>query len=297
MRKSFPCDALLLCLGALLVAQSGQAQTLERIQRSGVFTIAHREASVPLSYIEEGRSTPHGLAVALCQRIAKAVQAELKLPRLELRYLPVSSANRIQVIQEGKADIECGSTTDNQKRREQVGFSHHHFFAAVQFLTRSNGPKEWGDLEGKTVVFTKGTSTQAALLNDVSTKDLKYKVLEGKDHTESFALLAEGKADVFVLEDVLLAGLRASAPDPQQFVLAGRRLTIEPYALMLRKDDEAFQRVVNRELTRLFQSGEYSALYRQWFQSPIPPKKINLDLPVSGLLRAQIRRPSSLIPG
>ena len=136
-----------------------------------------------------------------------------------------------------------------------------------------------------------------ALQADGSTKALNYRFIEGKDHAESFALLAEGKADAFVLEDVLLASLKAAAPDPKQFVLGGRRLTIEPYALMLQKGDAAFQRVVNRELVRLFQSGEYTALYRKWFRSPIPPKNINLDLPVSGLLREQIRKPSSLIPG
>jgi ABC-type amino acid transport substrate-binding protein len=274
------------------------AQTLDRIKQTGVFTIAHREASVPLSYTMPGRTEPQGLAVALCQRIAQAVKAELKLPKLEVRYLPVSSSNRIPLIQEGKADIECGSTTDNTARREQVSFSHHHFFAAVQYLSRTKQPvASWDELQGKRVVFSKGTSTQAALAANAATKDLKYTVIEGKDHAESFALLAEGKADAFVLEDVLLAGLRAGAPDPKAYVLGGRRLTIEPYALMMQKNDEEFQRLVNRELRRLYQSGEYAKLYKRWFQSPIPPNNINLDLPMSTLLREQVRKPSSLIPG
>jgi ABC-type amino acid transport substrate-binding protein len=274
------------------------AQTLERIKKTGVFTIAHREASVPLSYLIPGNAEPQGLAVALCQRVAQAIKAELKLPKLELRYVAVSSSTRIPVIQEGKADIECGSTTDNAARREQVAFSHHHFFAAVQYLSRTQQPlASWSELQGKRVVFTQGTTTQAALAASALTKDLKYTVLQGKDHAESFALLANGSADAFVLEDVLLAGLRAGAPDPKAFVLGGRRLTIEPYALMMKKDDEAFQQLVNRELRRTYQSGEYAQLYKRWFESPIPPSNLNLELPMGVLLREQMRKPSSVIPG
>ena len=289
---------LLLAFQGFLAAGLAQAQTLERIKQSGVITIAHRDASIPLSFTEPDKPEPQGLAVALCQRIALAVKKELRLRSLELRYVSVSSSTRIPTIQEGKADIECGSTTDNLKRREQVSFSHHHFFAAVQFLARSQDKLlGWQDLNGKTLAFTQGTSTQAALAAHLATKNLQFTTVQGKDHAESFALLLAGKADAFVLEDVLLASLKAGSADPKALSLAGRPLSIEPYALMVHKGDEAFLRVVNRELTRLYKSGDYAKLYKQWFQSEIGPNKINLNLPMSALLREQARKPSSVIPG
>jgi len=274
------------------------AQTLERIEKSGSFTIAHRESSVPFSYLLPNQAEPVGLAVELCKRVAEAVQRELKLKSLKIRYLPVTSSTRIPAIVEGKADIECGTTTDNKERREQVSFSHHHFFGAIQILARtSTGIQSWSDLDGRRVVFSKGTSTQGVLAKDARTASLSYTTLEAKDHAESFEWLSAGKADAFVLEDVQLAGMRASAAKPADFALVGQRLTIEPYALMMAKGDVRFQRLVNRELEQIYRSGEYATLYKRWFESPIPPKQINFDLPMSNLLRGQVRRPSSILPG
>ena len=274
------------------------AQTLERIEKSGSFTIVHRESSVPFSYLLPNQAEPVGLAVELCKRVAEAVQRELKLKSLKIRYLPVTSSTRIPAIVEGKADIECGTTTDNKERREQVSFSHHHFFGAIQILARtSTGIQSWSDLDGRRVVFSKGTSTQGVLAKDARTASLSYTTLEAKDHAESFEWLSAGKADAFVLEDVQLAGMRASAAKPADFALVGQRLTIEPYALMMAKGDVRFQRLVNRELEQIYRSGEYAKLYKRWFESPIPPKQINFDLPMSNLLRGQVRRPSSILPG
>jgi ABC-type amino acid transport substrate-binding protein len=287
----------LLLLSFALLAGSPSAQTLDRIQKTGEFRIAHRESSVPFSYLLPGKAEPVGLAVDLCLRVARAVERELKLPKLKIVYVPVSSSTRIPAIQEDKADIECGSTTDNLQRREQVAFSHHHFFAAVQFLARSGGPRDWASLDGKTLAYTAGTSTRKVVESDPATRDLKVKVLEGKDHAESFALLRDGKVDAFVLEDVLLPAQRAGSGKPAGFAVGGRRLTIEPYALMMRKGDAAFQRLVNRELEVAFTSGDYAKLYERWFQKPIPPNQVQLDLPPSRLLRDQMRKPSSIIPG
>ena len=287
---------LLGCCALLPFANA--AQTLERIEKSGSFTIVHRESSVPFSYLLPNQAEPVGLAVELCKRVAEAVQRELKLKSLKIRYLPVTSSTRIPAIVEGKADIECGTTTDNKERREQVSFSHHHFFGAIQILARtSTGIQSWSDLDGRRVVFSKGTSTQGVLAKDARTASLSYTTLEAKDHAESFEWLSAGKADAFVLEDVQLAGMRASAAKPADFALVGQRLTIEPYALMMAKGDVRFQRLVNRELEQIYRSGEYAKLYKRWFESPIPPKQINFDLPMSNLLRGQVRRPSSILPG
>jgi ABC-type amino acid transport substrate-binding protein len=278
------------------LALPAAAQTLEKIQKSKTFVIAHRESSVPLSYLDADKK-PIGLAVGLCERIAEAIKRELRLTELKTQYLLVTSSTRIDAIKDGRADIECGSTTDTYERREQVTFSHHHYFAAVQFLAKvSSGIKDWNDLNKKTVVFTKGTSTADLLKRNPTTATVPIDLIEGRDHAESFSMVESGKADVFAMEDVLLAGLRANAKDPAQYVVGGARLTIEPYGLMLRKGDTAFLRVVNNELSRLYKTGEYSKLYRKWFQEPIPPKDINLSLPPSMVLRDQITYPSSIIP-
>jgi ABC-type amino acid transport substrate-binding protein len=284
-------------LSLLAATISVQSQVLERIQRTKTITIAHRESSVPFSYLDANKK-PIGFAVDLCQRIAEAIRIELKLPLLTINYVPVSSSTRIPVITEGKADMECGTTTDNIERRQQVSFSYHYYFASVQMLVKTSGSiKNWDDLDGKTIVVTKGTTTINILKKAGEVATRAFKVVEGKDHAESFTLLESGAADAFVMEDVLLAGFRANAKDPKQYVLAGRRLTIEPYGLILPKGDEKFRYVVNRQLRNLMESGEFARIYEQWFLKPIAPNNTNMEIPASFLLREQIRKPSGTIPG
>lgn len=282
----------------LAVASLGtQAQTLGRIERSSTLTIAYRDGAMPFSYTVPGQKEPIGLAIELCKEIAQGLKRDLNLQDLRIRYLAVPAAEAIKTIQQGKADIECSSTTDTHQRREEVGFSHHHFYAGVQLMTRVNaGVKDWKDIAKRSVSVTAGTSARAVLAKHKLTKDLKFTLVEGADFAESFRHLNTGKADAWALENVLAVGMRAADRNPRAWEIVGEQLSVEPYALMFKKGDSDFQRAVNKELERIFLSGEYQKMYERWFMSPIPPRNVNLKLEPGALLRAQMRRPKSVIP-
>ncbi|MEB0135307.1 amino acid ABC transporter substrate-binding protein [Actimicrobium sp. CCC2.4] len=269
--------------------------TLDTIRQTRTIRIAHRESSLPFSYLDENR-VPVGYAVDLCKKIAEAVQRQLKLPRLEVVYVPVSSVTRIPAIVEGKADLECGSTTNNAERRKQVAFTIPHFIATVRMLVRvDSGIQNWVDLRGKTVVTTKGTTTIKLLTDRDKVRALDLKIVEGTDHAASFALLEAGTAEAFPMDDALLFGLRASARTPEKFTVTGASLSAEPYAIMLRKDDPAFKRVVDLEMARLIHDGQLQALYQKWFERPISPRGINMKMPMHNLFRGTLQYPSDSV--
>lgn len=272
------------------------SQTLQKIRSSNTLTIAHRDASVPFSYLDSDKR-PRGFALELCLRIAQRVATELKLTNLQVKYLAVTPGNRIEAIETGQADIECGSTTDNHDRRQRVAFSLHHYFASIQMLVKTNSVvKDWPDLDKKKVAIISGSSTLVQIKKQAAIATLAIAVEEVKDHTAGLSLLEAGKVDAYISDDVVLAGLRANSLSPQDLLLVGRRFTIEPYGLILRKDDREFKKLADSVLRDLMKSGQYAQLYAQWFTQPIPPKNINLNLPASMLLRDQIRSPSDLIP-
>lgn len=269
--------------------------TLAKIRETRTIVIAHREASVPFSYLDDNKR-PVGYAVDLCLKVAEAVKRELKLPQLNVTYLAVTSSNRIPAIAEGKADLECGSTTNNAERRKQVAFTIPHFVAAVRMVVRSDsGIKNWSDLRGKRVVTTKGTTTIKLLNERDKVRSLDLKLVEGRDHAESFAMIEKAQAEAFPMDDVLLYGLRANAPRPADFEIVGDTLSAEPYAIMLRKDDPAFKAVVDREMGRIINDGEIYKLYDKWFRGPIPPKQVNMNMPMGHLLRDMLRFPTDKV--
>ena len=279
-----------------LAAGAAAAGQLDQIRESRQITIAHRDASVPLSYVVGDDKKPVGYAVEICQKIAEAVRKELKLPALEVRYLSVTGANRIPTIVEGKAAIECGSTTNTAARRQQVDFTIAHFIAASRFLTRSStSGTTISDLAGKTVVSTIGTTNIETLRRLDREQGLKLKIVEARDHAEAFSMVEKATADAFAMDDVLLYSLRATSGKPADFQVIGKPMTIEPYAMMLPKGDAEFKRVVDTEMRRLIQSGEIYEIYRKWFMAPIPPKGTNLELPVPAILRDSFKYPSDKV--
>lgn len=269
--------------------------TLNRIRDTGVVTVAHREASIPFSYLDANKR-PIGYAMDLCMLVIDALRRELKLPKLRVEYLSVTAANRIQAISEGKADLECGSTTNNAARRKQVAFTITHYYAGAKLLTRVDSKiQRLSDVRGKAVVSTRGTTSLAALKTAQEKGIITARIVEGKDHDESFAMLERGDADVFVMDDILLYSLRADSKDPQRWVVVGEFLSVEPLSIMLRRNDPEFKRFVDTVLSRAMIDGDVTALYNKWFLAPIPPKNINLNIPLSPLMRDQMRFPTDKV--
>ena len=285
----------LLALAMMTTSRPATADTMSQIQASKRITIAYRESSLPFSYLDAS-GKPIGYAVDLCRKAAEAVRAALKMPMLEVVYVPVTSANRIPAIVDGKADLECGSTTNNAERRKQVSFAVAHFVATVRMLVRKeSGITTWKDLGGKTVVTTKG-STPVRLLTDLSDSSrLAINIKLGQDHKDAFAILEQGKADAFVMDDVLLYGLRASAKVPANYIVVGTALSAEPYAIMMSKNDPVFKRIVDMEISRLAFSGEMEKMYNQWFTAAIAPNGINMQMPMSFMLRDMLMYPSDKV--
>ncbi|MFC5473909.1 amino acid ABC transporter substrate-binding protein [Paraherbaspirillum soli] len=282
----------LMCILTPLAATAGD--TLAKIRESQSITLAYRETA-PFSYTNENKQIT-GYSIGLCLKIADAVKRELKLPNLKVQYLPVDSSTRFTSIIEGKADLECGSTTNNAERRGRVAFTVPHFFSSVKMLVKSDkGIKNWSDLRGKTIVVTKSTTTIDLINARSNVRALNIKVMEGRDVDESFSLVDQGKADGYAMDDVLLYSLRSNAKNPASFAVVGDPLSTEPYSLMFRKDDPGFKKLVDGEMARLINDGEFKRLYDYWFQQPNGPKGTNLNMPMSYLLRDSLAYPSDKV--
>lgn len=282
--------AVLAACGTAAQAQTGG--TLQKIKDSGAITLGHRESSFGFSY-NDGTSKPAGYSIDICMNIIDAIKAELKVPRIDIRYQLVTSQNRIPLVQNGTVDLECGSTTNLVERHQMVAFSPDIFRYDVRMLVKADsGIQGIAGLQGKTVVATAGTTSFRLLRAADKGKNLDVTQVAGKDHAESFLLVEGGRAQAFVLDDILLAGLIATARNPQDFVITGESLRTENQALMLRKDDPAFKALVDRVVTGMMKSGEMEKLYAKWFTSPIPPKGVNINYPLNAATRDAFANPT-----
>jgi glutamate/aspartate transport system substrate-binding protein len=289
---------LLIAVGLLAaVPPAAAGPVLDRIKLNGRIVIGHRESSVPFSYFDANKQ-PVGYAIDLCLRVGEAVRRSLQLPRLTVEYVPVTSANRIALVAEGKVDLECGSTTNNAERREQVAFTIPHYIAGARILVRADSSIDsLNGFEGRKLVSTKGTTPLKAVQDANRERLLRINVVEAPDHARAVEMVEKGEADGFVMDDVLLYGLIASRPDPGKLKVVGKFLTIEPLAIMLGKDDPAFKRLVDEEMKRLITSREAHALFDRWFQQPIPPRNTPLNLPMNYLIRDFWKYPTDRVPG
>lgn len=290
--KSF---SIALCL-TLAAAAVSAGPVLDRIQSSGRIVLAHRESSVPFSYLlPDGK--PVGYAVDLCLKIADAVRQRLKLKTLAPQFLLVTPANRIQMLVDGKADLECGSTTNNAERREKVAFTVPHYITGARYLVRADsGIAELAQFDGKTLVSTKGTTPLKSITQANNERALRIRIIEAPDHAKAMEMLAAGQADGFVMDDVLLYGLVSARADAAKFRVVGKFLTIEPLSIVLPKNDPEFKAVVDEEMKRLIASHEAHAIYERWFMKPIPPKNTALNLPMNYLLKDFWKYPSDQVP-
>lgn len=271
--------------------------TLQKIKDSGTITIGNRDSSVPFSYLDDGQK-PIGFSLDLCNLVVAKIKARLGRPDLKVAYQAVNSSNRIPLVKNGTVDIECGSTANTIARQQEVAYSV--IFYAPQFkwiALKSSGLKTTDDLKGKTVAVTQGTNTSQFVAKLNTEKGLGMKILQGKDHAESFLLVETGRASAFMEDDILLAGLKATAGSPDNFAFLTDAFPSDPYGVMMSKGDPEFKRLVDDALTEAMKSGLYDKLYTKWFESPIPPKNINLNFPQSEKLRELIKAPSDKANG
>ncbi|MGV7030816.1 transporter substrate-binding domain-containing protein [Methylobacterium symbioticum] len=290
--------AATMTLALTMLAITGRAQaddltgTLKKVKETGTITLGYRESSVPFSYLD-GSQKPIGFSIDLCGQVVEAVRKKLGLADLKVAYNPVNSATRLPLVANGTIDIECGSTANQLARQKQVAFSVSTFVAQFKWLTRTDsGVATPDDLKGKTVAVTAGTNTSQFLNKLNQDEGLKLSISQGKDHAESFLLVDTGRAAAFMEDDILLAGVRANAKDPSRFKILDRSYSADPYALMFRREDPDFKALVDETLIGLMKSGAFSRLYAKWFESPIPPRNLNLDFPMSDKLKDLIKTPS-----
>lgn len=293
----------LAALGLLLAFAAGPASaqnlgpTLQKIKDAGAITIGHRNSSVPFSYLDNNQK-PIGFSLELCGLVVAKVKAKLGIPGLKVAYQAVNSSNRIPLVKNGTVDIECGSTANTIQRQQEVAYSV--IFYAPQFkwiALKSSGLKTTDDLKGKTVAVTQGTNTSQFVAKLNTDKGLGMKILQGKDHAESFLLVETGRAAAFMEDDILLAGLKATAASPDNFAFLTDAFPSDPYGVMMAKGDPEFKQLVDGALTEAMKSGLYDKLYTKWFESPIPPKNINLNFPQSEKLKELVKAPSDKANG
>lgn len=283
---------LFMWCAALARAEVPVSGTLNKIAQTATISLGHRESSVPFSYYDARRQVV-GYSHDLMLKVVESIKTELKLPALVVKLVPVTSQNRIPLVQNGSVDLECGSTTHNRERARQVAFSVSIFQTSSRLLTRrDSGVNELPDLRGRRVVVTAGTTTERALLLYTESTGTRFELVKAKDHGDAFAMLQQGRAEAFVMDEAMLYGLRAKADRPDDWWVVGKPMAPEVYACMLRKDDAGFKMLVDRSLTRLMQSGEALKIYRRWFQNPIPGLGINLNWPPPEALLQLYRTPS-----
>ena len=286
MKLSLLMTAMLLTAG---LTTTVNAQTLEKIASSNKITVSYREASVPFSYLI-GSSKSVGFSVELTEAIIDDVRKKVKKPTLEVAYMPVTSQNRIPLLMNGTYDLECGSTTNNSTRAKDVTFAINHFYTGTRLLAKkASGIKNYADLAKKTVASTTGTTNAQVIRKYNADKKLDIQIILGKDHDDSLLLVENDRATAFAMDDILLFGLMANSKNPATLEVVGDALQVEPYACMVRKDDPEFKKLVDDTITRLVKSGEFAKLYDKWFMSPIPPKGVNLNLPMAAELKDNLK--------
>ena len=281
---------------SLVVSQAGAEEltgTLKNIKDTGVITLGFRDSSIPFSYLDDNQK-PVGFAMDICYKVVDAVKKELKLDKLEVKLNPVTSATRIPLMANGTIDLECGSTTNNAERQKQVSFTNTHFLTASRYVfKKSSNIKSIDDLKGKTVVSTAGTTNIKQLTEANVARGLGVNIIPAKDHAEAFLMMETDRAVAFVMDDILLASLVAGSKSPADYVISKDAFSKpEPYAIMLRREDAAFKKVVDAATAALYTSGEGEKIYNKWFTDKIPPKGLNLNTPISAELKNEFAKPS-----
>jgi glutamate/aspartate transport system substrate-binding protein len=293
MKRSYMIGfALAAVLGAGQAGAQELTGTLKNIKETGAITLGFRDSSIPFSYLDDNQK-PIGYAMDICYKIVEAVKKELKLDKLEVKLNPVTSSTRIPLLANGTIDLECGSTTNNAERQKQIAYTNTHFLTASRFVSKkSSNIKSIDDLKGKAVVSTSGTTNIKQLTEANAARNLNVNIIPAKDHAEAFLMVETDRAVAFVMDDILLASLVAGSKEPSAYVISTDAFSKpEPYGIMLRKDDPAFKKVADAATAALYQSAEGPKLYEKWFMQKIPPKGLNLNVPIGPEQKKQFAKP------
>jgi glutamate/aspartate transport system substrate-binding protein len=292
MKKSILASAALLACALAATGAARADDTLKKVKESGVITEGVRDSSGVMSFtLGDGKYA--GFHYDVCAHIIADIQKSLGLAKLETRYQPVTSQNRIPLVQNGTVDLECGSTTNNAARQKDVAFAPTLYVEEVRIAVKANsGIKGITDLNGKTIATTTGTTSVQLLRKNKRAAGMDFKELNGKDHSDSFLLLESGRADSFVMDGQILAGLIAKSKSPADYRIVGEPLSVEPIAIMYRKDDPALKKVVDDSVKAMIKSGEVAKLYDKWFMQPIPPANTKLNMPASDATKAAWANPN-----
>ena len=279
-------------VAAALALPAAAQDTLSKVKSSGAITIGHRDASIPFSYYDDKQQVI-GYAVDLCLKIVDAVKKQVGNPNLKVNYQLVTSANRIPLMANGTIDLECGSTTNNLDRQKQVWFTITHFVTANRFVAkRASNLRKLDDLKGKTVVSTAGTTNIKQITELNAQRNLGASVVSANGHAEAFLMVETGRAAAFVMDDILLYSLVATSKTPGEYEISADALSVEPYGIMVRKDDAAFKKVVDAAMVNTYKSGAINGIYNKWFLTAIPPKGVNLNVPMGAAFKKVIASPT-----
>jgi glutamate/aspartate transport system substrate-binding protein len=289
--------ATTLTLALALLSRESIAQeltgTLKKIHDAGTITLAFRDAAIPFSYLADASGVPVGYSQDIQAYVVEALKRDLNLPDLKVKYNLVTSQTRIPLLQNGTVDLECGSTTNNFERQQQVAFSVGIFEIGTRLLTKKDSSyRELTDLKGRNVVTTAGTTAERLLRSINADQQLAMNIISAKDHGESFQVLETGRAVAWLQDDALLAGERAKARHPDEWVIVGPAQSHEIYGCMLRKDDAPFKKAVDDAIKSMYASGEINPVFSKWFQHPIPPKGLSLDYAMPDEVKALYAHPT-----
>ncbi len=283
---------LLSCAAGAMAAEPELTGTLKKIKDDGVLVVGYRESSIPFSY-DDANQKPIGYSMDFTNLAIEQIKKQLKLPNLQVRKLPITSQNRISLLQNGTFDFECTTTTNNESRAQQVDFTNSIFQVSTRLLVKKgSGISDFQDLAGKTVVVGAGTTSEKILRNLNVDKKLDMSIISAKDHSESFLMLSTGRAKAMMMDDALLAGERAKTKNPAEFEITGTPQSHEAYGCMVRKNDPALKALLNDVIAKAETSGEAAKIYSKWFMSAIPPRGLNLDFPMSDGMKKLFASPN-----
>jgi glutamate/aspartate transport system substrate-binding protein len=288
-----PIKAALAAAAALALVAPAMAQdTLKKIKDTGAITIGHRDASIPFSYYDD-QQKPVGYSMDICARIVEDVKKAVGNPNLKVNYQLVTSANRIPLMANGTIDLECGSTTNNLDRQKQVAFTNTHFITANRWVAKKSANlNSLNDLKGKTIVSTAGTTNIKQMTELNTAQNLGMNIISANGHPEAFQMVETGRAVAFAMDDILLYSLAAQSRTPAEWAISKDATSVEPYGIMLRKDDPEFKKIVDASTANLYKSGAINAIYDKWFNKPVPPKGINLNVPMGDALKKAFANPT-----